>query len=220
MPTAVLWVQMHAHARTRPPTLVLGHAPNTPATPLGTIALSTVHRKHSSGGDTDCEGDATDGGEVSGVGVWRMPAHTKRAHEYLPTSRACRHAAWAKAWAWVSRPALAPSLSPVRKVPRALFQGRDPSTGWARPRAIERMPSRARRAPSATPKMKTAQPSRARTSHELRKRARDIQLAESITRICAGRAGMRRSKSALTFEICSTSFERARQLGNVLAKVV
>ena len=31
---------------------------------------------------------------------------------------------------------------------------------------------------------------------------------------------MGRSKSTLTFEICSTSFERARQLGKVLAKVV
>ena len=68
--------------------------------------------------------------------------------------------------------------------------------------------------------MKTARNIARTSSHDLRKRAREAQLAESITRICAGRAGMGRSKSTLTFEICSTSFERARQLGKVLAKVV
>ena len=62
-------------------------------------------------------------------------------------------------------------------------------------------PSRVRRAPSATPTMNTARPSRARSSFDLRKRTRRSQLAESITRICAGRAGMRRSKSALTLQV-------------------
>ena len=57
---------------------------------------------------------ATDGGEVGRVGVWRKPAQSKRAHEYVPTTGACRHAAWAKAWARVCIPALAPSLSPVK----------------------------------------------------------------------------------------------------------
>ena len=69
--------------------------------------------------------------------------------------------AWAKAWARVCIPALAPSLSPVKHVLRAQFRGWDLSTGWEGPRAIERTGTRARRAPSATPKMKTAQTSRA-----------------------------------------------------------
>ena len=72
-----------------------------------------------------------------------------------------RDAAWAKAWARVCIPALAPSLSPVKHVLRAQFRGWDLSTGWEGPRAIERTGTRARRAPSATPKMKTAQTSRA-----------------------------------------------------------
>ena len=105
-----------------------------------------------------------------------------------------------RAWACgcVGTPARGPPLSPLRKVLRARLRGRDPSTGWAGPCAIERTPSRVRRALSATPKMKTARTSRARSSHDLRKRTSDVQLAESITRICAGRAGMRRSKSAPT----------------------
>ena len=115
-----------------------------------------------------------------------------------------------KAWACerTSTPAREPLLSPFRKVLRARLRGRGPSTGWAGPCAVERTPSRVRQAPRRHSKAQRAQPLRARSSHGLRKQARLNQLMIVITRICAGRAGMRGSTIALTFKLCPEEFER------------
>ena len=59
---------------------------------------------------------------------------------------------WTQAWAceWVDKPAHALPFSPLREVLRARPRGWDPSTGWAGGYAVERTPSRARRAPRST----------------------------------------------------------------------
>ena len=72
----------------------------------------------------------------------------------------------------------------------------------AGPCAIEHTPSRVRRAPRRHSKTESAQPSRARSSHDLRNQTRLSQLTEHFMRICAGRATMGGSTSALTLQLC------------------
>ena len=145
------------------------------------------------------------GPAVSAAVSAASPLASPAEHSKRTSSRWCMRISGVATRAWacgcMGTPARGPPLSPLKKVLQARLRGRDPSTGWAGPCAIERTPSRVRRAPSATPTMNTARPSRARSSFDLRKRTRRSQLAESITRICAGRAGMRRSKSALTLQV-------------------
>ena len=108
---------------------------------------------------------------------------------------------WTQAWAceWVDKPAHALPFSPLREVLRARPRGWDPSTGWAGGYAVERTPSRARRAPRSTLSIKIAQPARARSSHCLRKRTKSDQLAKPITTICGSHASSIAKFSALTF---------------------
>ena len=79
--------------------------------------------------------------------------------------------------------------------------GTHPRDGQGRALSSAR-PHRVWRALSATPSTKVTPPSRAHCSHDLRKRARCTQLMILITSICASRAGMRGSTSALTFQLC------------------
>ena len=145
---------------------------------------------------------------VSAASPLATPAEHSKAH-IIKMVRGTSGVA-TRAWACecVGTPARGPPFSPLRKVLRARLRGRDPSTGWAGPCAVKRTPSRVRRAPSATPTMNTARPSRARSSNDLRKLGTGAQLVILITRICAGRAGMRGSTIALTFKLCPEEFER------------
>ena len=102
-------------------------------------------------------------------------------------------------------------FSPFWKVIRARLRGRDPSTGWAGPCAVQHTPSgvgHVWRAQRAAREIQIAQPLRTRSSHDLHTWVRPNQLVLSITVICTGCARMRWSKRAITFEVCSTSFKR------------
>ena len=70
------------------------------------------------------------------------------------------------------------------------------------------------RSQSATPRMKIDQPARARSSHDLRKRTRSSQLAESITKICGSFAMDRGKSSALTIQHCRRSSNGRCGVGN------
>ena len=70
------------------------------------------------------------------------------------------------------------------------------------------------RSQSATPRMKIDQPARARSSHDLRKRTRSRQRAESITKICGSFAMDRGKSSALTIQHCRRSSNGRCGVGN------